>query len=139
MDLKTLEKWATAQGKTLTQPRKLVFKILQSSTAYFTAYDVVDRMPEGTKPMTVYRALDFLTAIGAAHRIESLNAYVVCREGHCAHTDSQYLICTRCQNVEELHDHALDHQINEVLSIRGFKVEKKSLEALGICKNCVSA
>lgn len=138
MDIQELTHRAQEHGKTLTAPRKAVFDVLKSADKVLTAYDILDRMRGDVKPMTVYRALDFLTEIGAAHRIESLNAYITCRESHCAHTDSQYMICSTCGRAEEIHNHDLDHKINHTLSNRGFTVKKIALEALGTCGECRS-
>lgn len=119
----------------LTEPRKRVLKYLTRSKKPVKAYDIVEGLGDA-KPMTVYRALDFLTQNGLAHRIESLNAYVPCQENHCAHRDSQYLICDGCGGVEELHNHAIDDFIAQALAKTGFRVQAKKIEINGLCKNC---
>ena len=127
--LERVEKSLLQKGERFTAPRRDVLKALLAGKAPLKAYDVVESM-------TVYRALDFLSAQGLVHRIESLNAYVPCVERHCAHTDSQYLICDGCGSVEELHDHAIDDYIRKKIAAEGFKITHKTMELHGSCGRC---
>jgi Fur family zinc uptake transcriptional regulator len=133
--LERVEKSLLSKGERFTAPRRDVLKTLIQGKPPMKAYDLVEKM-KGAKPMTVYRALDFLVAQGLVHRIESLNAYVPCVERHCAHTDSQYLICDDCGGVEELHNHAIDDYIAKKVADNGFRVSHKTMELHGTCANC---
>lgn len=133
--LHQVEQRLKTHGKRLTPPRRRVLKALMGSQAAHTAYEIVDLLGD-VKPMTVYRALDFLTAQGLAHRIESLNAYKACVESHCAHKDSQYMVCDTCGDVQEIHNHALDHMFAQTLAQSGFSVNHKVIEAHGTCAAC---
>ncbi|MCC7304662.1 MAG: transcriptional repressor [Alphaproteobacteria bacterium] len=133
--LKDLETGLKAKGERLTDPRRKVMAVLLDGKDPLKAYDIVGKL-KGMKPMSVYRALDFLAGRGFAHRIESLNAYVPCVESHCAHKDSQYLICDDCGTVEELHNHDIDNYISKNLARSGFRVSYKSMELHGICRQC---
>lgn len=124
-----------SKGWRFTTPRRRVYETLLKSSVPLKAYDVIEEMGD-VKPMTVYRALDFLTKVGLTHRLESINAYAVCEVEHCHHTDSQFMICDTCGTIEELHDHALDHNINNAAKSCGFKVSHKALELRGICQKC---
>ena len=130
-----IERKLTAKGERFTAPRRQVMATLLDYDGTPKAYDIVESMGD-VKPMTVYRALDFLVAQGLAHRIESLNAYAPCVESHCAHKDSQYLICEKCEKVEELHNHAIDDFIAKQLLKDGFKIEAKVIEIHGLCSDC---
>lgn len=132
--VKTAEK-CTKEGKNLTAPRQQVLACLIEAKEPLKAYDVVEAIGN-VKPMTVYRALDFLTKEGFAHRIESLNAYTACAEAHCRHTDSQYLVCNSCGEVEEIHDHAIDNYIEKKIADTGFSPSHKALEIHGTCESC---
>jgi Fur family zinc uptake transcriptional regulator len=133
--LDSAEKKCESEGKKLTAPRRAVLAALIEAKQPLKAYDVVAKLRDA-KPMTVYRALDFLTAEGYAHRIESLNAYVSCAESHCRHADSQYLVCDSCGDVTELHSHAIDDYIKKNISASGFKLSRKTLELHGTCNGC---
>jgi Fur family transcriptional regulator, zinc uptake regulator len=130
-----IERDLKSKGERFTPPRRKVMEKLLGAKTPMKAYDVVEVMGDA-KPMTVYRALDFLVANGLAHRIESLNAYVACAESHCAHKDSQYLICDSCGRVEELHNHAIDDFIQKKLAGNGFTLKKKTMELHGNCAAC---
>jgi Fur family zinc uptake transcriptional regulator len=133
--LKAIRKRLEDRKERFTEPRERVMTALLESKVPQKAYDLVESL-KGMKPMSIYRALDFLSAAGLAHRIESLNAYVPCAENHCAHKDSQYLICDGCGAVQELHDHDIDHFISKSLKKSGFHVEYKSMELHGKCAAC---
>jgi len=133
--LDRLEKSLKNKGKRLTAPRRKVMGILMEQDSPLGAYDVIYKMQDA-KPMTVYRALEFLSAEGLVHRIESLNAYVACAEDHCAHTDSQFLICDDCGKIEEIHDHALDARLARAADESGFTLTRRTLELHGVCAAC---
>src|SRR5690349_5876216 len=64
-------------GETLTPLRRRVLELLLDHTGPAKAYDLLADLGSGqgpAKPPTVYRALEFLTRLGLAHRIETLNA-----------------------------------------------------------------
>ena len=72
---------------------------------YTKAYDLISSYAHDgepvAKPPTIYRALEFLTAQGLVHRIESMNAFLAC--GSNPHGRStEFLICDCCGRVEEL-------------------------------------
>ena len=131
-----IEQVLQKRGKRLTPPRRLVLAALIDQKTALTAYELVDRIGQNIKPMSVYRALDVLTEAGLVHRIESLNAYVFCAEDHCAHQDSQYMVCGVCKGVEEIHNHDLDHAFEHALSDKGFTIQKKVIEVHGVCGRC---
>ncbi|NRP75769.1 Zinc uptake regulation protein [Ensifer psoraleae] len=64
----------------LTKNQSLVLAVLQSSEQPLSAYSILDRLREhGLKaPLQIYRALDKLLDAGRVHRLESMNAFVVC-------------------------------------------------------------
>lgn len=64
----------------LTKNQGLVLSVLESSGQPLSAYTILDRLRgQGLKaPLQVYRALDKLLEHGRVHRLESMNAFVVC-------------------------------------------------------------
>ncbi len=80
----------------LTPLRRRVLELVWRSHEPQGAYDILDTLGERGRraaPPTVYRALDFLLGQGLIHRIESLNAFVGCRDPDTPHA-GQFLICT---------------------------------------------
>lgn len=123
------------RGERFTETRRRVMTVLLRVKTPQTAYALLEKLKD-LKPMSVYRALDFLTAQGFAHRIESLNAYLACHENHCPHNDSQFMVCDSCGDSREIHDHDLDSRIAKNVTRNGFRINRKILEIHGICQNC---
>jgi Fur family zinc uptake transcriptional regulator len=134
-DIKSIETALREKGERMTDPRRKVLITLIKKSVPMKAYDLIAAL-KGMKPMSVYRALDFLSAQGLIHRIESLNAYIHCAENHCTHKDSKYMICDGCGAVDELHNHAIDDFIKKSLEKSGFKIAQATIELHGLCKKC---
>lgn len=122
---------------------------LAASSRPLSAYDLLDQLrPTGVAaPLTVYRALDKLIKSGKVHRVESLNAFVACREGehhHHEHTDAEafgrtvgFAICDECGSVEEFVDAGLHDRISGGLAARLFAPRVSTIEVRGLCSACV--
>lgn len=127
---------ARAEGLRLTPVRRRVLELLLESHRAMGAYDVLARLDAeglGSHPPAAYRALDFLTRHGLAHRVERLGAYVACsRPGGAAH-DPTLLICRLCGSVAEA---ALPATLSRAAAAEGFAVEHAVSEAEGVCPRC---
>lgn len=113
-----------------------IFDVLQHVGRPLTAYQILHAL-DGTairSPVQVYRALSKLAGLGKVHRVESINAFVLC-DGH--HTTSRpgFLICTQCGTVQEFDDAAID-QLSTRLDVTGFSVATVCLEISGLCALC---
>ena len=126
-----------AAGQKLTAPRRRVLELLLKAGQPVKAYDLIAAYGtegEPAKPPTVYRALDFLSKQGFAHRIESLNAYIACGgddEGHAA----AFLICDCCGRTSEIAP-AGASEIEKLAQARGFTLTGLTVEAHGRCEDC---
>ena len=121
----------------LTAGRRRVLELLLRAGRPAKAYDLISQFGEDgrpTKPPTVYRALDFLERQGLAHRIESLNAYVACRQGDKAHT-AAFLICRCCQTSREL-DTGGPTELLAAGERLGFSLDGLIIEGHGLCAHC---
>jgi Fe2+ or Zn2+ uptake regulation protein len=88
-------------------------------------------------PISVYRALDFLTEHRFAHRIESKNAYVACDRGEdCAADATLFLICDNCGAAGEAPSESLATLINTETKAAGFLPRLRVLEVRGLCATC---
>ena len=131
------ERRVSAGGERLTDTRRRVLRLLLEAGQPVKAYDLMaDYDPDGApaKPPTVYRALDFLARQGLAHRIESLNAYVACRDDDPTHA-AAFLICDCCGSAEEAR-WDLSAQTAVAAQQHGYKLERLSVEAHGRCGAC---
>ena len=84
--------------------RRHVLEVLAASHKPLGAYEIIDRVAaRGPRPapITIYRALDFLTAQGLVHRIESRNAFLACINNHASDAPVVFLICEQCGAVGE--------------------------------------
>ena len=118
----------------------LVQAVLGAAKKPMTAYDILAQLkPRGISgPPTVYRALDNLMKAGQVHRIQSLNAFVLCkREEGCTHTHhNTFMLCGECGETQEIHDDRVSMLIEELSKTRKFRVMQESLEIIGRCGAC---
>ena len=78
----------------LAANQQLVFKAFGEAAAPLSAYSILERLQgKGIKaPLQVYRALEKLIDFGLVHRLESLNAFVVC-DHHGDHAQQSRSLC----------------------------------------------
>lgn len=136
--IKQAEKYCEDHGARLTDPRRFVLEILSKSKQALTAYDILDAMGkylDKPKPPTAYRAIEFWQETGFVHRIESMNAYVLCKAGH-SHDGSQFMICDDCGTVTEAHICHLPQGLADKAKSSDFTVKNWSVELHGQCAKC---
>lgn len=124
-------------GERMTQPRRRALEMLLHAGKPMKAYDLIahfgaDGRP--AKPPTVYRALEFLSKQGMAHRIESLNAYVACGVGEKSHA-AAFLICDCCGATQEVEPFEPE-RINMAAAQSGYAIDTVVVEAHGRCAAC---
>ena len=118
--------------------RETVLNILQDSSEPLSAYDVLHELQKFTgkvAPPTVYRTLSSLQNRRLVHRLESLNAYVVCNQS-CAHTAPIISICDTCGEVEENASDELLSNLSDIVQRKGFAAERHVIEVHGKCAPC---
>jgi Fur family zinc uptake transcriptional regulator len=127
-------------GERLTPPRRRVLELLLEAGAPMKAYDLMAVFGgadgEAAKPPTVYRALDFLSRQGLAHRIESLNAFVACRMGETGHA-AGFLICDCCGAAREIDPQPADW-VAQFAAAAGYVVSGVTVEVHGRCPDCAA-
>lgn len=136
------EAHCSSRGLALSPQRRRVLEALAASHAPLGAYELIDRLAEsGSRPapISIYRALGFLTEAGLAHRIERLNAYVACTRSHGGEGPLAFLICERCRQVAEIPGDALGIDLPEVTRRFGFRPHSAAIEITGICAACAEA
>lgn len=126
------------RGLKLTPVRRRTLEILLEGHRALGAYEVLDRLKEegfGAQPPVAYRALDFLTSNGFAHKIERLNAFIACSHPGNAH-DPAFLICASCGLVAEAESDPSSSRLAKIAKESGFSITRSVLEAEGLCPNC---
>lgn len=126
----------------LTRNQALVLDQLSDAGGPLSAYDILDHLrDEGIKaPLQIYRALDKLLEKGLAHRLESLNAFVVCAEPQCHRAGIvAFAICEKCGKVSEFSDFVIRQRLEGWADQTGFQADKTTIEIRGNCARCVAA
>lgn len=126
------------RGVRLTRLRRRVLELVWDSHQPTGAYALLDALRgENRKaaPPTIYRALDFLTAHGLIHRIESLNAYIGCPRPDHPHA-GQFLICQSCGTTAELDDPRIMQAVAAGARQAGFQALRQTVEVAGLCPEC---
>jgi Fur family zinc uptake transcriptional regulator len=128
-----------SRGARLTKTREQVFLLMAKQKDAVGAYDLLDQLrvdDPAAKPATIYRALDFLCKQGFVHKIESINAFVMCHHFDDCNHPVQLLICDQCGLVAEIQSNHLDLAMHTMADANGFKISHQIVEAHGTCANC---
>lgn len=123
----------------LSKNQQVVLDALAGQERPMSAYQILDLedvRDKGLKaPLTIYRALDKLIEFGLVHRIESLNAFVVC--DHEPHAEpAGFMICNDCRQTIEMGTRALQRTVSRQAAEQGFTVEHMHIEISGRCEKC---
>jgi len=119
-----------------------VLETLAGSHKPLGAYEIIDLVAaRGPRPapITIYRALDFLTAQGFVHRIESRNAFLACINNHASDAPVVFLICEHCGAVGEAPSAAVAESLNAAAKSAGFTPKSPVIEITGVCAHCGEA
>ncbi|TAN51800.1 MAG: transcriptional repressor [Methylococcaceae bacterium] len=136
----TAEQLCMHRGARFTPIRRKVLELIWESHRAVKAYDLLDRIKpyeQAAKPVTIYRALEFLVEQGLIHRVESLNAFIGCVCSDRRH-ELLLLICRHCHEVEERPAVAVMAALAEEMQQAGFSVHRKAIEIHGLCAHCVA-
>ena len=121
------EKWQVA-----------VLEIVQASEKPMAAYDVLGELRNANPriaPPTIYRTLSYLVEKGRAHRLESLNAYIACKN-HKHDKSAVITICEDCGAVDEYVATDVLKVLSNVIAHSGFATLRHVIELQGVCENC---
>jgi Fur family zinc uptake transcriptional regulator len=125
------------QQAAMSERDRLVLDCLRLRGRPMTAYELIDDLRgEGiSAPPTIYRVLARLTASGAVHRLQTLNAYMAC--AHETHASVPvFAICESCRRVTEIADESVQEQLGRLAGSAGFSIQRAAVEVLGRCAAC---
>ena len=130
-------------GVKLTNKRKQVLSGLLKSNRAMSAYELVnfcqEEYGENLPPMSVYRILDLLQEERLVHKLNLANKYIACAHITCDHDHGapQFLICGKCQRVEEIHvQPSTINALKKNITDAGFQLASQQLEMNCICNQC---
>lgn len=140
-------------GYRLTEPRKRVIEILSRVQAPVAAYDIKGMLDEEgvTADVTsVYRILECLEKNHLIHKTFQQGKVFRCElaDAHGCHSHSHqdhvehdglchhFIVCKRCESIQEVHCHGLEDVIEQLKSNFGFSADSHVLQVSGLCQNC---
>jgi Fur family zinc uptake transcriptional regulator len=131
------------RGQRLTPMRRNVLEVLSRSHKPLGAYEIIEEVAARSPrpaPITIYRALDFLTAQGFVHRIESRNAFLACINNHATDAPVVFLLCEKCGAVGEAASGAVAESLTTAAKTAGFTPKSSPvIEITGVCAHCGAA
>lgn len=126
----------------LTKNERLVYEVMETINKPQKAYDLLDILKgRGVRaPMTIYRALEGLEQKGLVHKLDALNAFVLCNHDE-PHPIQTFLVCDNCSSVQEIEGSvstapSVEGNIMAVAAEKGFRMEAARLEVKGLCTEC---
>lgn len=128
-----------AKRRAAPEQDQMIVEALKDAGRPVSAYEIIDSLRDQATlaPQTVYRSLDRLIAAGAAHRLESLNAFVAC--SHSGHeTTAIFAICDRCGAVTEFDEATALKALSAWAARAHFAVRQMTLELRGTCAQCAA-
>ncbi|MEM1075724.1 MAG: transcriptional repressor [Pseudomonadota bacterium] len=126
-------------GKRGDALRAEVLDFLRRADAPLSAYDILGKLRESnpkTAPTTVYRTLNSLTEQALVHRLESINAYVLCQNSEPGH-EAILSICDDCGTVEETVAPEVHKTMAKAMGKSGFLPSRHVVEVHGTCSECM--
>lgn len=133
--LRALEAQCRQRGLPVTVQRRAILEEVLRRDDHPTADEVHeavrDRLPQVSRT-TIYRVLDALVDMGLIRRLRQTGAARFDRNIDRHH----HLICTRCGNVMDLEDRALDQLPLPNRKLHGFKIDDFSVQFSGTCSDC---
>ena len=125
-----------AAGERLTGPRATVLALLLDSDTALTHHEIEDalRGAAHVDRVTVYRVLDWLVALGLAHRIPGDDRIWRFRANRDPwHGPHAHFTCSRCGKTVCLDDVAVPSGVKVP---KGFLPQKVDLTVQGLCAAC---
>ncbi|MEM8973025.1 MAG: transcriptional repressor [Pseudomonadota bacterium] len=130
---------AKLERRPLNATELRILEVLRQDYLPFSAYDLMDRLRGlGVRsPNTVYRALNRLVADRSVHRLETLNAYVACKQSDLGmDRDPMFAICDTCGSVEEFEAASIASSLTTRTKSFDFALNSMTVELRGTCRTC---
>ncbi|MBC8095688.1 MAG: transcriptional repressor [Akkermansiaceae bacterium] len=131
---------ARLRGKSqkLTGARESILRILREQAHPLSNKEIFAALPKGNCDLaTVYRSLHLLEKTGMVKRFDlgdGVARFELLCEGDDGH--HHHLVCTRCSDVVEIEECAMQSFEVQIAERNGFKAVTHRLEFFGICPNC---
>ena len=128
---------------TLTSLRADILEVFLKDQRPLKAYDILalvhaQSKRTNIKPITIYRVLDFFMKKNLVHKLQSNSSFFLCKKERCLDPThlTTFLICKKCDQVEEIDDGHLMQTFSSLLKNHNFKIMTNNLELSGFCGQC---
>ncbi|MEJ2228555.1 MAG: Fur family transcriptional regulator [Alphaproteobacteria bacterium] len=128
------------EGVKFTMLRENVLRELLASHQALGAYEIIERLSkQGRKlsPISVYRIIDVLLAVGLVRRLESKNAFFACHLQHDHVNSVVVLVCHQCNRVVETEVPEAEQAIQALTKANNFAISNTVFEVHGSCRDCL--
>ena len=116
----------------------VVLNILKKNSKGLTAYEILNRVQKfkSVQPMTIYRALKYLTNNGLIHKTNKNKTFHLCNTSGSHEHNAVLAVCNDCGVAEELKTKLFSKIIKHVKSKSKFNFNNFNLEITTTCKEC---
>ena len=123
----------------ITPLREMVYLFVKHADAKgISAYQILELMKKynpNSKPITVYRSLDYLRHIGLIVKLESCSKFVK-RKNVVSEGITFFLICTNCGTIIQHVDNNIHTHLEKDVNTYNCTLQKKEIEVSVICSDC---
>lgn len=129
-----LETIFAREGIRLTNPRRVVFKILHESATPLSA-SMIAKQCDSIDRVSVYRSLELFVKLGIARSVPIgwKQRYELTDPFKSHH---HHLSCTRCGRLIDVHSPKFEQLVSTVVAEYDFVASDHTFEVRGICKGC---
>ncbi len=128
---------------TLTPLRTEVMNTFIKKGSSLKANEVINYVNtkrSNTKPIVIYRVLNFLVEKKVLHKIQSQNIFILCTDNVCSQNSGNkiFLSCKNCKQIKEIGDKVFLEKIKNLCSSNNFTLKDSTIELNGYCNNCMN-
>lgn len=128
---------------TLTSLREDILEVFLGNEKPMKAYEILTSIQTHTlrvniKPITIYRVLNFFMKKNLVHKLQCNSSFFLCKKEPCLdHSHlTTFLICKKCDQVEEIDDTNLMKTFPNLLKGHNFNIMTDHIELSGLCRAC---
>jgi len=119
----------------ITRTRERIAEEVFQMPGHFDVPDLwVKLRQDQIAPATIYRTLELLTEAGLVRKFFIRDR--MCYEENLGRPHHEHLICSRCGQVVEFSDRALEERLAEIVEVHGFRHQSHQVVLAGLCSRC---
>lgn len=122
----------------LTAQREYIIDLFLETNKHLTIKNIYEELDNpDIGQATIYRSIKILLKLDIIRRfnIDNINYYEISLTKKHNH---HHLVCSKCDEIIELHFDELDELERKIEKLYGFEVQNHTLKLCGICKKCLN-